>query len=124
MKQELTEALFRDFPNLYAGRSLGPRQNLLCFGFECGDGWEPLIRRLSEKLEPLGIGAVQVKEKFGGLRFYTNGGSDEVDAFIRAAEEESFKTCEHCGEPGTTRGGGWIRTLCDKCEDKYNGTAR
>ncbi len=53
MKAELDEALVRDFPLLYADRHGNPKETCMCWGFACGDGWEPLIRRLSEKLEPL-----------------------------------------------------------------------
>ncbi len=56
---------------------------------------------------------VQVKEKFGGLRFYADGGSSELQAQIELAEAMSYRTCETCGAPGVPRRGGWIRTLCD-----------
>lgn len=58
--------------------------------------------------------ATQVKEKYGELRFYTNYSSDEIDEAIDKAELKSSVTCEVCGEPGKTRNGGWIVTLCDK----------
>ena len=57
--------------------------------------------------------AVQVKEKFGTLRFYYNGGDKVVDGIERMAESMSAVMCEECGTPGRSRGGGWIRTLCD-----------
>jgi indole-3-glycerol phosphate synthase len=61
--------------------------------------------------------AVQVKEKFGALRFYTSVAANDVEAKIIAeAEKASACTCEECGQPGKARGGGWIRTLCDQCE--------
>jgi len=64
---------------------------------------------------------VQVKEKFGGLRFYIGpviqDKADEVYDAISEAESESFKTCEYCGtkENVTTKGPGWIKTLCNDC---------
>lgn len=58
--------------------------------------------------------AVQVKEKFGGLRFYTNGTDDVVNGMIRMAESLSYRTCEVCGNPGKLRKGGWMQTLCDE----------
>jgi len=57
--------------------------------------------------------ASQVKEKFGTLRFYYNGGDEVVDGIERMAESMSAVTCEDCGAPGKCRTGGWIRTLCD-----------
>ena len=59
------------------------------------------------------ITASQVKEKFGGLRFYTNGYTDEIGAMIRMAESMSYRTCEVCGNPGHSNNYGWISTLCD-----------
>ena len=56
----------------------------------------------------------QVKEKFGTLRFYYNGGDTSIEAMVRFAEAMSGCTCETCGSPGVRRGGGWVRTLCDK----------
>lgn len=53
MKKELDEALCRDFPNLYSDRSRHMNQSAMFWGFQCGDGWYGLLRRLSEKLEPL-----------------------------------------------------------------------
>ncbi len=57
--------------------------------------------------------AMQVKEKFGTLRFYYSGGDDFVRGVAYMAESMSAVTCETCGAPGSARGGGWIRTMCD-----------
>lgn len=126
MRSDLDDALVRDFPRLFRDRHGDARETSMCWGFP-GDGWEPLIRRLSEKLEPLarefGLRASQVKEKFGALRFYVRGAdgarklpatiSEAVHAAIMAAMEESGRTCEHCGAAGsTTMVGGWCLTLC------------
>ena len=67
-----------------------------------------------EITEPMGqVVAVQVKEKFGGLRFYVNGATEEMYNFISFAESMSYKTCEVCGSPGKTYTDGWHQTLCD-----------
>lgn len=91
-----------------------------------GKGWEPLVIDLHHKLREIDpdYQIVQIKEKFGGLRYYTRqtlGVFDEFRDLINEAEELSFKTCEECG--GTdevetdTLGPGyfWIFTLCDTC---------
>jgi len=57
--------------------------------------------------------AVQVKEKFGGLRFYVNGATDKHWSYINFAESMSYRTCEDCGAPGKTYTDGWHTTLCD-----------
>ena len=62
------------------------------------------------KLVPV---ASQVKEKFGGLRFYVNGATDKHYNYINFAESMSYRTCEVCGGVGKTYTDGWHRTLCD-----------
>lgn len=82
---------------------------------DCGDGWFHLLLGLSQALEAMGedITVHQVKEKFGGLRFYIDNASDAVHELIDQAEEISYQTCERCGQPGRPRKGGWVSTLCD-----------
>jgi hypothetical protein len=59
----------------------------------------------------------QVKEKFGTLRFYYSGGDDYISGMVSLAESMSGVTCEGCGNPGESRGGGWIHTYCTPCEE-------
>jgi len=128
MRAELDAALVKDFPLLYGDRNAPMQQTCMCWGFECGDGWEPLIRELSARLEAE-IAAIpadeqpnyrasQVKEKFGTLRFYLTSGTDIMYDMINAAENMSAETCEGCGKPGKVRSGGWIVTNCDDCAAK------
>ena len=58
--------------------------------------------------------AIQVKEKFGTLRFYVTGGDTITDHLISFAEGMSGVTCEECGAPGTRNSGGWIKVRCEK----------
>lgn len=57
---------------------------------------------------------MQVKEKFGGLRFYVVGATDEQYSYINLVEMMAGRVCEVCGKRGKTHRGGWIRTLCAK----------
>ena len=84
--------------------------------FAVGDGWLPLIKKCIKECIKAGWNKeiCQVKEKFGGLRFYINDGSKEIFDIISKYENISHTTCEECGKPGKQRSGGWIRTLCDK----------
>lgn len=75
------------------------------------------FREVIEKVDHVYVR--QIKEKFGGLRFYTNGGDQYVSGLIGMAESWAAQTCERCGETGTRRLGGWVRTLCDKHEAEY-----
>ena len=56
----------------------------------------------------------QVKEKFGGLRFYYTGGDDYISGLVSMAESMSEVTCEVCGSPGKRTGLGWISTRCEE----------
>lgn len=77
--------------------------------------WTAFVDRVERPVpEPVEqVVATQVKEKFGTLRFYYNGGDDVVSGIERMAESMSAVTCETCGAPGKSRSGGWIQTLCD-----------
>lgn len=68
--------------------------------------------RLDEEAAKVPV-AVQVKEKFGGLRFYVQAATDKHYQYISFAESMSYRTCEDCGAPGKTYTDGWHRTLCD-----------
>jgi len=71
---------------------------------------------IPESVPPVIIG--QIKEKFGGLRFYYDGGDEFIRGAVRMAEYEASRTCEVCGTPGKRRDGGWVRTLCDTHAEK------
>jgi hypothetical protein len=96
-------------------------------GFAVGEGWWPIIESLcaniqshtdwwntNRKERPVVEQVVveQIKEKFGGLRFYYEGGDDQISGMVRMAEAWASHSCEECGAPGTSGGKGWIRTLC------------
>jgi hypothetical protein len=121
MKDELEEKLKTKYPKIFAACEREPRLPI-CFGLECGDGWYDLIEEAFEKLSQYGTELFQVKEKFGGLRIYTEdtliSDTEDVHEIIRVAEDKAWKTCEYCGQPGKLRGGNWLKTLCDECEEK------
>lgn len=119
MKEEFEVALVKKYPELYKDHGGDMRVTCMHWGFVCGDGWYDLIDKLSAELSPFGVVAAQVKEKWGGLRFYVDGTTEENDKqvyeIIGKYEKLSYKTCENCGQPGKVRKGGWVRTLCDNC---------
>ena len=67
---------------------------------------------------------VQVKEKFGGLRWYDEGAPSsiyrELQDVIDKYEELSYCTCRCCGRPATKISLGWISPFCDRCAGKLN----
>ena len=104
------------FPKMYGG-NYG--------GFAVGPGWWKLIEHLShviqshiDQAQQRGddcpqVVVEQVKEKFGSLRFYYQGGDDFIHGATVLAESLSGTLCEECGGIGKRTRGGWVRTLCD-----------
>ena len=108
-------------------------------GFEVGPGWWPIIDSLCNNIqghidwrnetrerllksnphnqtipEPVKQVVVQqIKEKFGGLRFYYEGGDEVVSGMVRMAEAWANNACEECGSLGKRTSEGWIKTLCE-----------
>lgn len=144
MKTELDQRLCEKYPKIFANRYGDASQTAMCWGFECGDGWYDIIDTLCGSIQnhinsseryrdwtekwnidnpnnqrPVPkvcpqVVAVQVKEKFGELRFYYDGGDDVVCGLVTMAEAISQRVCEICGKPGKPRSGAWISTLCDE----------
>jgi len=86
---------------------------------DCGEGWRPIIAQLDRDIAAVesAYEVHQIKEKFGGLRFYYAGGTGNdarIDELIAQAERPAAQTCELCGAPGRARATGWIRTVCDE----------
>ena len=59
---------------------------------------------------------MQIKEKFGRLRWYDENGTTEIlSQIIPKYEELSYHTCISCGKPATKLTTGWICPYCDDC---------
>lgn len=98
-------------------------------------GWRGLAQHIAEKIEklPFGVEVAQIKEKFGGLRFYyiSYGYGDNIAPkpnllkeeqeqfknFIDKMEWASYLVCQDCGTTLNVkrRDSNWISTRCDKC---------
>lgn len=109
--------LMLEYPDVFQNNGDGP-------GVE--DGWiREILYPLCAKLRELGIGPEfhvdQIKEKFGGLRFYASGETDEQYEAICAAEKESYEVCELCGSREyVSSKGGWVKTYCERCHERYS----
>lgn len=122
MNKKLEDVFVKEFPIMFKDMYGDRGQTCLSFGIECCDGWFDLIHNLCKEiqaeLEKEGqvenFKVLQVKEKFGTLRFYCSGRTDTIQGLIFMAEEQSAVTCERCGKTGTLRKGGWLATLCDE----------
>jgi hypothetical protein len=92
---------------------------------ECDSGWNDIIADIHSKIVILHpkYEIFQIKEKFGGLRFYIEGVPDElfdeIYDIIGDGEKLSYKTCEICGDEGKLSKLGWlVKTVCKNCFDK------
>ena len=122
MKDELEKKLIDKYPTLFQNVGKSPQETCMSWGMECGDGWYNLIDKLCSDLLDLNptVVADQVKEKFGGLRFYAHFTADEIKrkneevwGLIDKAEAKSYIICEVCGAEGQlSTTGNWLKTLC------------
>lgn len=90
------------------------------------DGWDNLIYDLCKELNeitPISLRnkfiVLQVKEKFGTLRFYVSYANKKMLDAIDRYEKLSYNTCESCGADGELRYHKWYKTLCEKCFSIY-----
>lgn len=93
------------------------------FGIECDDGWLELIAELIRELIAKGWTreTMQIKEKFGGLRFYATGLPEGGGELIMRFGQLSYTVCELCGSKDNVklRGTSWVKTLCDVCTEPW-----
>ena len=149
MSPELDKQLVENYPAIFRDRRADPKVTLMCWGFEVGDGWFNLIDLLCYNIQSYldytartreyglemrktkpdyflreevpQVIATQVKEKFGTLRFYYEGGDDHIAGMVVLAESLSARICDKCGDKGELRSSNqyWY-TSCDthKMKDK------
>jgi hypothetical protein len=132
MNPENTKKLFEKYPKLFPEEERkNPRRSLMGPGFGVKDGWFNLIDELCADIQNTidmekkknpeyeQVRVVQVKEKIGGLRFYTDGSDEKTSDMIHKAERESYRICEFCGKKGKlTTLYHWYKTLCESCKKK------
>jgi hypothetical protein len=134
------ENLYEKYPSLFKNLSY----------VECNEGWYDLIssvcftinahesvienhkkyypeRQNISDYEPFEF--TQIKEKFGSLRIYSNGGDIFTQGVIRMAENLSSKICEFTGNSGKIYSKviidgeicrGWLKCLCPEKAKEYN----
>lgn len=128
------------FIEMYGNRA----KTCMTYGCSCGDGWFNLLNtlcytiqgRINQRLDVIKKGYAlecenepipqvvwkQIKEKFGALRIYYEGGDKRIEAFIDYTEILSHCVCENCGTMGYDVGRiekGWIQHLCSDCAKEY-----
>jgi hypothetical protein len=113
-----------DYEN--TSKTKSPPSGCSVWGLECDSGWLDIIEECAAKIEELimalstqeereAMYAVQIKEKFGGLRFYMSYYNEDIDKAVKEAAAKAKVTCEVCGNPGEHGDHhGWLKTTCDK----------
>ncbi len=86
-------------------------------------GWKHIIDALVIECDLHEIEIYQIKEKFGGLRFYTGSTPKWFRDKVVKAEMQSFRTCQDCGAHAIVRQIEYgdiyyLATLCDKHFEK------
>ena len=143
MRKDLQDKLYADYPEIFRQKDVPMNQTAMCWGICCGEGWYNILDNLCSCIQnhidnknanivykkqkgelpqdapsfPQAE-ATQVKEKYGGLRFYTNYSDEFIDGLISMAEAMSYVTCEFCGNPGKPNDEGWVSTQCDPCRSQ------
>jgi len=142
-REEFDAMMVGKYPKIFSDRNKPMSETCMCWGFDVGPGWHPIVADLCEKIDAVGkkFGVVavadQVKEKYAGLRFYHHVIMDDsvphietelpvsqsdydvaegiIDDLVSHAEGESYRICEVCGEYGKTYSkGGWLTAWCEK----------
>ena len=114
MKEEYEDFLLARHPKILS--------RVAAYGIGVGDGWfniiDLLCKSLQEETDHRGapqVVALQIKQKFGGLRFYVDHHSPEQGALLQHAELLAERTCEICGAPGERVSlDGWIVATCTR----------
>lgn len=95
------------------------------FGIQmCKDIKKVLKKSTQDDLHTYSV--IEVKEKYGALRWYDGGYSQEISeemgTLLFKYENLSEVICFRCGKPATKISKGWICPWCDRCAKKAQST--
>ena len=145
--EEYDKYMCEKYPVMFRERKLPMSQTCMCWSFDIGKGWYWILDNLCERLDFLFKQSknraifTQIKEKFGGARFYHYTESmiktcqrklrkidpvsnkhwqEIIDNEISRAEELCDYYCAECGESkhDMISVGSWVYDLCEKCLEK------
>jgi len=124
MHQNLEEYIYMKYPLLFNKREIveGKPYYPIALGIDCNDGWFYIINNLCNSIYQYCQNykikfpdVIQIKEKFGTLRFYIDNGDTTIHQLINYAEMMTEKTCEMCGNVGRLRSDNrYVQTLCEE----------
>lgn len=105
LSPSLSEKLYAAFPRLYRGRHKSMYESSMCWGFVYGEGWYRVLYDLSQELNDyleknpsIDFEVMQVKSKFGVLRF-PDYRDLKTEQMISVACQRASATCEVSGKP-------------------------
>lgn len=135
--EKFDEYMCEQYADIFRQRNLPMTETCMCWGFEIGPGWYPLLDELCDRIKAITdkfavqVEFVQIKEKLGGGRFYhraiiteTDENSNEyklasvaceiIDELISQAESMSYHICAATGQYYDEKIslGGWIYDQC------------
>lgn len=141
MNTDLQQVLVEKYPKIFHVRKGTETMPFAMFGIECDDGWFNIINTLCYQIQSYldwqekttqriiekdladghttltehipQVVVTQIKEKYGTLRFYYDGGDEHINGMVTMAEAISAVTCETCGNQGKLRGQHWFYTACE-----------
>lgn len=145
--EDFDEMMCKKFPQIFIERNKPMSETCMCWGFDVGRGWYPLLLDLCEKIDFVcksGGGVIhvvvgQVKSKYASLRFYwhtspvdpdkkfspeeeaiANKVYGVIDDLVNHAVDVSSRTCEECGDRGELLVlHSWHFTLCKKHAEEH-----
>ena len=131
--RQLRKALIEEYPYLQPRRmtdgQVAPDYDyeFIVGEHDLPEGWLELFLQACEDIkEPLEKAGdldkfrfMQVKEKFGRMRMYTNGATEEVNDILDKYEFLSEQVCSECGKPAIAMTRGWICPFCDEHIKKF-----
>lgn len=123
------QSLVKQFPYLMPKNSLtGKTPDTYDYSYVVGEydlpeGWFELFLQMCEDIrEPLEksdcldkFRFLQVKEKYGSMRLYASGATEEVRSVLQKYEFLSEQVCCVCGKPATLETDGYTCPYCDAC---------
>lgn len=128
-KVEENKKLIKDFPfllprNRWSGKVVEDYDYSYTELDSMPRGWRKafgmqMLEELKEALVKANIldkyGILQIKEKYGELRWYDFGNTEEGYKIISKYQDLSNYICMACGKPATKVTTGWISPFCDDC---------
>ena len=131
-KREYNKQLIEQYPflmpyNIWTGKPIDDYDYEYIWLDDMPDGWrnafglqmceelkQALLEEGGEKLLSE-YKIIQIKEKFGYLRWYDSWTTNKVQDIVCKYEDLSARTCISCGKPATKISHGWICPWCDNC---------